>query len=106
MDSNQRASDMNKNLSEKNQITNLNLNGIIDENDKDIFQICDNFYKGKKYLAIKIPAKIENPNKVLDLLGGKDLIEKKVNKNYLKFLIFLSKVLKLIRNIKKNLLIL
>jgi len=78
MDSNQRAKSNNKNISQLNDKTNNNLNGKSEEKDLELFKISDNFYKGKKYLAIKLPGKIENVNKAIDNLGGKELINKKV----------------------------
>jgi hypothetical protein len=32
----------------------------------------------KNYLLIKLPANIQNPNKALEALGGKELIQNKV----------------------------
>lgn len=85
MDSNQRAQSNIKNISEFNDKTNNNLNGKSEEKDLELFKISDQFYKGKKYLAIKLPGKIENINKAIDSLGGKESINKKVN-HHLKYL--------------------
>lgn len=78
MDSNQRShSNFNK-FSDSNLETNDNLNVILAEREIDIYKINDEFYNGKKYIAIKLPAKIENVNKAIELLGGYEIINKKV----------------------------
>lgn len=78
MDSNQRAQSNIKNFSELNVKRNNNFIANDEQIGIDIFKIKDEFYKGKKYLAIKLPAKIENTNKAIELLGGTELINKKV----------------------------
>jgi len=69
---------MNKILSEKNQISNKDLIDFTENKEPDIFKISDEFYKGKKFFGIKIPGKIDNTDKAIDYLGGKDLITQKV----------------------------
>lgn len=78
MDSNQRAQSIIKNISQFNDKTNNNLNGISEEKEIDLFKISDQFYKGKKYLAIKLPGRVENIDKAIEFLGGKETINKQV----------------------------
>jgi len=82
MDSNQRAHSNIKNFCKNNDKTNNYLKRNAGEKEKeiDLFKFKDEFFTGKKYLAIKLPGRIENNDKAIELLGGKELINKKVNK--------------------------
>jgi len=78
MDSNQRSQPNIKNISSLLDQTINNLNDKKEEKEIDLYKIHDEFNSGNKYLAIKIPGRIENKDKAIELLGGKELINKKV----------------------------
>lgn len=86
MESNDGANVNSDKLSDEKEINNNSFSDFHEEKNDKIFTNCPReFFKDNKYLAIKIPAKIENPNKVIELLGGFKKINKMVFFLYLIF---------------------
>lgn len=52
----------------------------IDKDNKNskVMKEKEDYFKDRIFLGIKVPAKVENPDKVINLLGGFEKIKKKV----------------------------